>query len=230
MNKIIRREHFQDVLRVLRFDDTEYRRQHRRDYKLESIRECFDLSVSTLLDGNVPGPMLTVDEELVTFRRRCPFKQYIPSKLGRYGIKFWILSDSKSCYVYNMETYIGKKLNAGRKVNLGEKVVLHLLEGIDAAGRNFTCDNFFYKLIVCKKVAGKNITLVGTIRKNIPEFPLEMISTKERKPFTALFEFQHECMIVSYCPKKNKIFNLLSTLHSESKFDTFNEQRTRRLS
>jgi len=32
-------------------------------------------------------------------------------------------------------------------------------------------------------------------------------------------------MIVSYCPKRNKIVNLLSTLHSEPKVDTSNEQR-----
>jgi hypothetical protein len=85
--------------------------------------------------------MLTVEEELVTFRGRCPFKQYIPSKPGGFGIKFWTLSDNKSSYVYNMKTYIGKKPNAGRLVNLDEKVVLDLLEGTDAAGRNVTCDN-----------------------------------------------------------------------------------------
>ena len=104
------------------FDDAEYRRQHRSDDKLEPIRECFDLWVNTLRDGNVLGSMLTVDEELVTFRGRCPFKQYIPSQRRRYGLKFWILSDSKSSYVYNMETYIGKKPNVGREVNLGEKL------------------------------------------------------------------------------------------------------------
>ena len=34
-------QRFQDVLRVVRFDDEEYRRQHRSDDKLEPIRECF---------------------------------------------------------------------------------------------------------------------------------------------------------------------------------------------
>ena len=150
-------------LRVLRFDDAEYRRQHRSDDKLEPIRECF--GVSTLRDGNAPGSMLTVVEELVTFRGRCPFKQYIPSKPGRYGIKFWIWSDSKSSYVYNTETYIGKKPNAGREVNLGEKVVLELLEGIDAVGRNVTCDNLFTSLSLARKLLAKKVTLVGTIRK-----------------------------------------------------------------
>jgi len=146
-NKIVSRQCFQYVLRVVRFDDMEYRRQHRSDDKLEPIWECFELWVNTLRDGNVPGSMQTVDEELVTFRGRCPFKQYIPSKPGCYGIKFWILSDSKLICVYNMETYIGKKPNAGREVNLGEKVVLDQLEGIDAAGRNVTCDNILQFLI-----------------------------------------------------------------------------------
>ena len=52
-----------------------------------------------------------------------------------------------------------------------------------------------------------------------------MVSTKERKPFTTIFGLQQDCMIVSYCPKRNKIVDLLSTLHSEHKVDTSNEQR-----
>ena len=59
-----------------------------------------------------------------------------------------------------METYIGKKPNAGREVNLGEKVVLDLLEGIDAAGRNVTCDNFFTSLSFARKLLGKKTLLL----------------------------------------------------------------------
>ena len=66
---------------------------------------------------------------------------------------------------------------------------------------------------------------MGTIRKNKPELPPEMVSTKERKPFTTIFGLQQDCMIMSYCPKRNKIINLLSTLHSEPEVDTSNEQR-----
>ena len=56
-----------------------------------------------------------------------------------------------------METYIGKKPNAGREVNLGEKVVLDLLEGIDATGRNVTCDNFFTSLSLARKLLAKKL-------------------------------------------------------------------------
>jgi hypothetical protein len=47
--KIMSRQRFQDVLRVVRFDDTEYWRQHRSDDKLEPIRECFDVWINTLM-------------------------------------------------------------------------------------------------------------------------------------------------------------------------------------
>ena len=66
---------------------------------------------------------------------------------------------------------------------------------------------------------------MGAIRKNKPELPTEMVSTKERNPFTTIFGLQQDCMIVSHCPKRNKIVNLLRTLHFEPKVDTSNEQR-----
>ena len=70
-----------------------------------------------------------------------------------------------------METYIDKNRNVGREVNLGEKVVLDLLEGTDVAGRNVTCDNFFFtSLSLARKLLKKKVTLVGTIKKNL-NFP-----------------------------------------------------------
>jgi hypothetical protein len=47
-NKIMSRQRLQDVLRFVRFDNAEYRRQHRCDYKLEPIWECYDFWVNNL--------------------------------------------------------------------------------------------------------------------------------------------------------------------------------------
>ncbi|KAL7402948.1 hypothetical protein ABVT39_022285 [Epinephelus coioides] len=55
-----------------------------------------------------PGPEVTVDERLVPFRGRCPFKVYIPSKPGKYGIKIWAACDARSSYAWNMQAYMGK--------------------------------------------------------------------------------------------------------------------------
>ncbi|KAL4131458.1 hypothetical protein QTP88_008769 [Uroleucon formosanum] len=55
------------------------------------------------------GEFGTIDETLVAFRGRCPFKMYIPSKPAKYGIKVFSLVDVKMSYTYNLEVYTGKQ-------------------------------------------------------------------------------------------------------------------------
>ena len=85
--KIISRNRFQDILRVLRFDDVAARRSCRSLYKFSPIRNVFEIWNESILDTFVPGLNLTVDEQLVTFRGCCPFREYMPSKPGKYCIK-----------------------------------------------------------------------------------------------------------------------------------------------
>ena len=51
---------------------------------------------------------MVVDETLYGFRGRCSFRQYIPSKPDKYGLKYWNLVDNASLYVLNTDIYIGK--------------------------------------------------------------------------------------------------------------------------
>ena len=39
---------------------------------------------------------MTVDKQLVCFRGRCPFRQHIPSKPGKYGIKVWAICEANT--------------------------------------------------------------------------------------------------------------------------------------
>ena len=85
--KIISRNRFQNILRVLRFDDAAARRSARSPDKFSPIRNVFEIWNKSHLDAYVPGTNLTIDEQLVTFRGHCPFRQYMPSKPGKYGIR-----------------------------------------------------------------------------------------------------------------------------------------------
>ncbi|KAK5887853.1 hypothetical protein CesoFtcFv8_016414 [Champsocephalus esox] len=90
-----------------------------------------------------PGPEVTVDEQLVPFRGRCGFKQYMPSKPAKYGIKSWVACDARSSYAWNMQVSTGKaSAGAPPEKNQGMRVVLDLTRGL-RGGRNVTCDNFF---------------------------------------------------------------------------------------
>ena len=215
--KIVSRNRFQDILRVLQFDDAAAQRSCRSRDKFSPIRNVFEIWNKSLLDAFVPGPNLTVDEQLVTFRGRCLFRQYMPSKSGKYGIKIWVICDSTSHYVLKMDVYKGREIGEPRETSLGSKLVLKLSEPFKKSERNITCDNFFTNLKLGKKLLMQNLTVVGAIRKNRnrTDLPAEFVSTKDRKESTTLYGYQKEAKIVSYCPKKGKAVTLLSTMHSD---------------
>ena len=66
----------------------------------------------------------------------CSFKQYLPLKLITHGIKLWVLTDSLSKFVWNMEMYVGVD-NENRVVDvqshlmdMGATVVTRLTAGM----------------------------------------------------------------------------------------------------
>ncbi|XP_051566192.1 uncharacterized protein LOC127447964 isoform X1 [Myxocyprinus asiaticus] len=81
---------FHTFSRMLRFDNCESRHERRVRDKLAAIREVWEKWVECLPYLFNPGPEVTVDEQLVPFRGRCPFRQYMPSKPAKYGIKIWV--------------------------------------------------------------------------------------------------------------------------------------------
>ena len=108
--------------RVIRFDNRETRPGRRERDKLAAIRTVWDKWVEQLPLLYNPGPNVTVDERLVAFRGRCPFKQYMPSKPAKYGIKIWAACDAKSSYALNLQVYTGKPVGGAPERNQGMRV------------------------------------------------------------------------------------------------------------
>ena len=52
-------------------------------------------------DPYVPGKDMSVDEGMVKFKGRLFFKQYMPKKPVKYGIKVWMAAHSKTGYTSN---------------------------------------------------------------------------------------------------------------------------------
>ncbi|XP_045067740.1 piggyBac transposable element-derived protein 4-like [Coregonus clupeaformis] len=208
---------FHAYSRLLRFDDRQTRAERRAaggGDKLAAVREVWDKWVERLPLLYNPGADVTVDEQLVPFRGRCPFRQYIPSKPAKYGIKTWVACDSKSSYAWKMQVYTGKATCGGPEKNQGMRVVLDLTQGL--RGHNVTCDNFFTSYELARQLLTRNVTVVGTVRKNKPELPQALLASKDRLLFSSKFAFTPTTALVSYLAKKNKNVLLLSTLHTEA--------------
>lgn len=196
-------DRFKTINRCIRFDDKE-ERQRGRD-KLAPIRNVFEKWVAGVKKMYIPGDFLTVDEQLLPFRGRSPFTQYIPSKPAKYGIKIWVCTDAKTFYAYNMQVYAGRDRNCAPEVNQGERVVLELTEGLN--GRNVTCDNFFTSHRLASALRKRQMTLVGTIRKNRKEIPPILLDMKKKPVYhtSAVFEHNLRACMLSYVPKKTAL-------------------------
>ncbi|XP_027132677.1 piggyBac transposable element-derived protein 4, partial [Larimichthys crocea] len=206
---------FHVYLKLVRFDDRETRAERRASDKLAAVRKVWDAWVERLPTLYNPGPHVTVDEQLVPFRGRCSFRQYMPNKPARYGIKSWVACDARSSYAWKMQVYTGRKPRGGSEKNQATRVVLDVTEGL--TGRSITCDNFFTSYELAQRLLlENNNTLLGTVRKNKPELPDALLALRGRRVLSSKFAFTRDTALVSYLAKKNKNVLLLSTLHART--------------
>jgi hypothetical protein len=85
-------------------------------------------------------------------------------------------------------------------------------------------DNFFTSIPLAKQLGAQKITLIGTLRKNKPEIPVEFLANKNRRVGSTMFAFNDNLTLVSYVPKINKAVLLLSSKHHDHKVDSTNEK------
>ncbi|XP_069805689.1 scavenger receptor cysteine-rich type 1 protein M130-like [Dendropsophus ebraccatus] len=161
---------------------------------------------------------VTVDEQLLAFRERCKFIQYMPSKPAKYGIKFFWMCDAASCYGMNGLIYCGKDVDAPVQKDLCSDVVKTLLE------KNITMENYFSNLELAIFLLQKQITLVGTMKQNRREIPPIIKHNQHRKLYDRVFDFCNQATMVSYKAKKEKSVILLSTMHHDASIDTNNRK------
>ncbi|XP_034041956.1 piggyBac transposable element-derived protein 4-like [Thalassophryne amazonica] len=129
---------FHTFSRMLRFDNRESRPARCVTVKLATIREVWEKWVDRLPYRYNPRPEVTVDEQLVLFKGRCPFRQYMSSK-PTYGIKIWVACDAKSSYAWDMRVYTGKLPSGAPEKNQGIRVVVDLT--VRLREHNISCDN-----------------------------------------------------------------------------------------
>lgn len=211
---------FKFMLRCLRFDDRSTRRERKEVDRLAPIRDVFEMFVQNCKKCYIPGENVTVDEMLPGFRGRCPFRQYIPSKPNKYGIKIYALVDSRMFYTLNLEVYVGRQPEGPFHLsNKPSDVVMRLAEPVFGSGRNIVADNFFTDFALINLLKQKKISYVGTVRKNKRVLPAEFVNTRGRAQYSSLFGFSEGKVLASYVPRKNKCVILVSSTHDTNAID-----------
>ncbi|XP_035223678.1 uncharacterized protein LOC118196351 [Stegodyphus dumicola] len=142
----------------MRFDDIQTRQSRKELDKLAPIREFFENFVENWQKSYSVGEYVTIDEKLEFFRGRCPFRQYMPKKPSKYGIKVFALVDSRVFYTWKMEIYAGKQPKGPFQVdNSPSSVVKRLMEPLYNSGRNLTVDNWYTSYPLSQELLKKKI-------------------------------------------------------------------------
>ncbi|KAI4476280.1 PREDICTED: piggyBac transposable element-derived protein 4-like isoform X1 [Polistes canadensis] len=115
----------------------------------------------------LPGPEIVVDETIVPWRGRLIFRQYIPTKSHKYGIKLFKLCSTEG-YTWTIKIYAGGDI-CGINQTCGiipENVCIELINKLLNEGRTLFIDNFYASYELAIRLLNFKTHIVGTVRHN----------------------------------------------------------------
>ena len=128
----------------------------------------------------IPDEHVSIDESLMLWKGRLGWRQYIPSKRARYGIKSYEICDSQSGYIWDFFVYTGKEtafLNEyHEEKSMGTKCILTLAHELLGKGYCISMDNFFSSTQLFDKLCENSTDAVGTVRANSKSLPKDLMS------------------------------------------------------
>ena len=100
------RECFLETKKFIRFDSKDRRRQRLTKDKSVHVCEQIERFVTNCLSNYSPDWSLSIDEQLFPVKNRCLFIVYMPNKSEKLDLKFWMLTEVYSKYVYKILPYL----------------------------------------------------------------------------------------------------------------------------
>jgi hypothetical protein len=119
----------------------------------------------------------------------CSFEQYIPNKPSKYGIKVYVLADSKTFYLVSSKIYMGAGTHAPG-LPVATQAVLDLVPSVSGTSRNITTDNYYTSIPLAMELKSRKLTLVGTMKKNKACVPPSFLAKADEEQFNTHLTMQ----------------------------------------
>lgn len=166
--KSMTRNRYRQILRFLHFTDNNVTSDHPLK-KLKSVIDHLKAKFATIID---PAEKLCIDESLLLWKGRLSFKQYLPLKRHRFGIKLFELVDCETGIILDFIIYTGVNTDF-EKFDLGVSgdVVAHMMRPYFNKGHILYVDNWYSSPKLAEFLHDKDTGLCGTIKKNRKGLP-----------------------------------------------------------
>ena len=210
--KFMTRDRFDEISANIHANDNTTRlpRDDPNFDKLHLIRPVLDEVMQCCLREYNPHRNCSIDEAMVAFRGRLGWRQYMPAKPTKYGMKVWMRADPVNAYCNEFEVYTGRVQQDRPERGLGERVVKEL--SVKLRGGNYVVnnDNYFTSVPLFESLLDEGILARGTVRINRRGLPRRLLSEPIPKQQGDLKSAQRGRM-TAYAWKDKRIVNLLST-------------------
>ncbi|XP_041420032.1 piggyBac transposable element-derived protein 4-like [Xenopus laevis] len=214
------RNRYQLLLRFLHFNNnaTAVPPNEPGHDRLHKLRPLIDSLSQRFGEVYTPSKNICIDESLLLFKGRIKFRQYIPSKRARYGIKFYKLCESSSGYTSFFMIYEGKDSQLDPPgcpldLTVSGKIVWELITPLLGRGYHLYVDNFYTSILLFRTLYCLDTLACGTVNRNRKGLPRDLITKKlSRGEIYALRN--DELLAIQYRDTRN-VF-MLTTIHDAS--------------
>ncbi|GBN77865.1 PiggyBac transposable element-derived protein 4 [Araneus ventricosus] len=205
-NRVKPRDVFLHILRCLHFtSDASAKKLQKLGLIVDNLKNKFKRTY-------IPKENICIDESLFAWKGRLGFRQYVPSKRSRYGVKIYKLCKSVTGYVWNFLIYCGKDTDmSSSDGSYGERVVKTLMSDLCEKGYNVYLDRFFNSPSLAEYMHSVKTNVCGTVLKTRKKMPKNFPERKLKKG--ELDAVQHDNMnIIAFKEKKKDVF-MLTSIH-----------------
>ena len=222
--KIMTRNRFQLLLSMLHYNDNSQapRTTDPNRDRLYKIRPVLDHLFERFQAVYGLSRDIAIDESLLLWKGRLLFKQYLPLKRSRFGIKLYKLCESYTGYTYRFRVYPGKDSTLEFPTGVPqppadfmatEKIVWHLVMPLLNLGHHLYVDNFYTSIPLFKYLFAAGTCACGTIRANRKGYPQQLTKKKQKLGDVSSLR-SGPLLAVKFTDKKD--VHMLSTIHDES--------------
>ena len=205
---VMARNRFQLLLSLLHFNDNDTIRTGDRLAKFQPLLDVLEQNFKELF---CPGEDIVIDETLIPWRGRLIFRQYIPNKAHRYGIKLFKLC-SVNGYTWGLKVYSGRSVTGEREVGLAKNICLNLAEQLLHQGRTLYIDNFYTSYELAKCFLDKKTHVVGTLRANKKDIPKDVLHAKLKRGDMISREDENGIVVLKW--RDTRDVRMLTTKHA----------------
>ena len=144
---------------------------------------------------------------MIRFDGRLAWKQYMPKKPVKWGIKLWCLCDANTGYCLEFSVYTGAMAvvpgNPAVNLDLGYRVVMELMRHHLLRHHHLYADNYFTSVHLAADLLQADTYLCGTTRSTRREFPKTLAKVHLTQGESAKWMGEDGVMLVKWHDKRD---------------------------